>query len=174
MPVLRPPTDLRVEEGLPRLSKSRHWRYQYRETSQLPLQPPVLDWTSRITFLKEVSAGTGLSYGHAFHTRQPSLIATIPVGYGDGLSRQLSNNLDLLVRGVRCPQIGRITMDQSLVDVTPLHGQVGLDDEVVIIGRQGKEEVTADELAEKLATINYEVVTCVAGRVPRLVIGGID
>lgn len=135
---------------------------------------PVLEWKTRITFLKEVSAGTGLSYGHAFHTRQPSLIATIPVGYGDGLSRQLSNNLDLLVRGVRCPQIGRITMDQSLVDVTPLRGQVELDDEVVIIGRQGKEEVTADELAEKLATINYEVVTCVAGRVPRLVIGGID
>lgn len=132
---------------------------------------PVFEWKTRITFLKEVSAGVGLSYGHVFRTKEPSLIATVPVGYGDGLSRRLSNNLDLLVRGVRCPQVGRITMDQSLIDVTALRDQVELNDEVVIIGRQGKEEVTADEVAEKLGTINYEVLTCVANRVPRVVRG---
>lgn len=132
---------------------------------------PVFEWKTRITFLKEVPAGVGLSYGHVFLTKQPSLIATVPVGYGDGLSRRLSNNLDLLVRGVRCPQVGRITMDQSLIDVTALRNQVELNDEVVIIGRQGKEEVTADEVAEKLGTINYEVVTYVANRVPRVVRG---
>jgi alanine racemase len=115
-----------------------------------------------------VPTGTGLSYGHTFHTCQPSLIATIPVGYGDGLSRVLSNNLDLLVGGVRCPLVGRITMDQSLVDVTALRGEVETGDEVVIIGRQGNEEVTADEMADKLDTINYEVVTCIANRVPRV------
>jgi alanine racemase len=129
---------------------------------------PVLEWKTKITFLKEVPTGTGLSYGHTFHTCQPSLIATIPVGYGDGLSRVLSNNLDLLVGGVRCPLVGRITMDQSLVDVTALRGEVETGDEVVIIGRQGNEEVTADEMADKLDTINYEVVTCIANRVPRV------
>jgi alanine racemase len=129
---------------------------------------PVLEWKTKITFLKEVPAGTGLSYGHIFHTGQPSHIATIPVGYGDGLSRTLSNNLDVLVRGVRCPLVGRITMDQSLVDVTRLRGEVETGDEVVIIGRQGSEEVTADELADRLGTINYEVVTCITNRVPRV------
>jgi alanine racemase len=135
---------------------------------------PVLEWKSRITFLKEVPAATGLSYGHAFHTQQPSLIATIPAGYGDGLSRNLSNNLDVLVRGTRCPQVGRITMDQSLVDVTALRGQVELGDEVVMIGRQDNELVTADELADKLGTINYEIVTSIAHRVPRMTIGGLE
>lgn len=131
---------------------------------------PVLEWKSRITFLKEVPAATGLSYGHAFYTKHPSLIATIPVGYGDGLSRKLSNNVDVLVRGRRCPQVGRITMDMSLLDVTTLRGQVKLGDEVVMIGSQGEAEVTADELAEKLDTINYEIVTCIAQRVPRIVV----
>lgn len=130
----------------------------------------VLEWKSRITFLKEVLAGSGLSYGHAFHTKRPSLIATIPVGYGDGLSRNLSNNVDVLVGGRRCPQVGRITMDMSLIDVTALRGQVKLGDEAVIIGVQGEEEVTANELAEKLGTINYEIVTCIAQRVPRIVV----
>jgi alanine racemase len=130
----------------------------------------VLEWKTRITFLKEVPAGIGLSYGHAFRTQRPSLIATVPVGYADGLSRNLSNQLALLVGGVRCPQVGRITMDMSLVDVTRLRGRVGLGDEVVIIGRQGAEEVTADELATTLGTINYEIVTAIAHRVPRVAV----
>ncbi|UCE63585.1 MAG: alanine racemase [Nitrospirota bacterium] len=129
---------------------------------------PILEWKTRIVFLKEVPAGRGLSYGHAFHTKRPSLIATIPVGYGDGLNRNLSNNFDLLVQGVRCPQVGRITMDMTLIDVTALRGIVELGDEVEIIGRQGAEEVTADELAGKLGTINYEIVTCISHRVPRV------
>jgi alanine racemase len=132
---------------------------------------PALEWKSRITFLKEIPAGTGLSYGHAFHTERDSLIATIPLGYGDGLSRRLSGKMDVLVRGRRCKQVGRITMDQSLVDVTPLRGQVEPGDEVVVIGRQGEEEITADELAGTLGTINYEIVTAIAQRVHRVAIG---
>jgi alanine racemase len=131
---------------------------------------PVLEWRTRITYLKEVPAGTGLGYGHAYRTPAPALIATVPVGYGDGLSRSLSNNLDLLVHGVRCPQVGRITMDMSLLDVTALRGRVALGSEAVIIGRQGNEQVTADELAEKLDTINYEIVTGIAQRIPRIVV----
>ena len=132
---------------------------------------PVLEWKTRVTFLKEVSAGTGLSYGHRYHTHRASLIATLPVGYGDGLSRSLSNNLDVLLHGIRCPQVGCITMDQSLVDVTELRGRVAPGDEAVLIGRQGDEEVTTDELAARLGTINYEIVTRIAQRVPRVVYG---
>jgi len=129
---------------------------------------PVLEWKTRITFLKEVPAGTGLSYGHIYHTKKSSLIATIPLGYGDGMTRLLSNKLDLLVHGRRCPQVGRICMDQCLVDVTALRERMNVGDEAVIIGRQGSEELTADELAEKLGTINYEIVTNIARRVPRI------
>ncbi len=131
---------------------------------------PVLTWKSRITFLKEVPAGTGLSYGHTFHTDKDSLIATIPLGYGDGISRLLSGKMEVLIHGLRCPQVGRICMDQSLIDVTALRGRVGLGDEVVIIGAQGNEEITADELAEKLGTINYEIVTGISKRIPRIAV----
>ena len=133
---------------------------------------PVMEWKTKITFLKEVPEHTCLSYGHAFHTQQPSLIATVPVGYGDGLSRNLTNNTEMLVQGVRCPQVGRITMDQSLLDVTHLRGKVKQGDEVVIIGQQGKEKITADESATKLGTINYEVVTSIAQRVKRIIVEG--
>ena len=129
---------------------------------------PVLEWKTRIIFLKEVPAGTGLSYGHTFHTDKPSLIATIPVGYGDGLSRLFSNKAYFLVGGIRYRQVGRICMDQCLVDVTALRGRVKLGDEVVIIGRQEDAEITADELAERVGTINYEIVTNIACRVPRI------
>lgn len=130
---------------------------------------PVLEWKTRIVFLKEVPAGTGLSYGHAFHTTRPSLIATIPVGYGDGLDRRLSNQIDVLVRDTRCPQVGHITMDQSLIDVTALRGQIALGDEVVLIGQQGEARLSADEMAATLGTINYEIVTALAARVPRVI-----
>ncbi len=133
---------------------------------------PLLEWKSRIIFLKEVSPGTGLSYGHIYHTDKTTLIATIPLGYGHGLSRLFSNKMDLLVQGRRCPQVGRICMDQCLVDVTVLRGRVRVGDEVVIIGKQGREEITADELAQKLGTINYEIVTNIAHRVPRIAVQG--
>ncbi len=131
---------------------------------------PALEWKTSITFLKEVPAGTGLSYGHAFHTKRRSLIATVPVGYGDGLDRRLSNNMEMLVGGVRCPQVGRITMDQSLVDVTDLRGRVACGDEVVLIGRQGSERISADELGEWSGTISYEVVSAISERVPRVAV----
>lgn len=135
---------------------------------------PVLEWKSRITFVKEVPAGTGLSYGHIYTTQRPSLIATIPVGYGDGLSRNLSGKIDVLVSGLRCPQIGRITMDMCLVDVTALRGRVKPGDEAVIIGTQQAAEITADELANKQGTINYEIVTAISHRVPRIVVNAQD
>ncbi len=137
------------------------------QNPQADLLRPVLEWCTRISFLKEVPAGVGLSYGHTFRTTRPSLIATLPVGYGDGLARNLSNRLEVLVGGRRCPQVGTITMDQMLVDVTALRGRVRLGDDVVLLGRQGDEEVHADEWAQLLHTIHYEIVTAIAPRVPR-------
>ena len=128
----------------------------------------VLEWKTCIVFLKEVPSGTGLSYGHIYHTDKPSLVGSIPLGYGDGMPRLLSNNLDVLVRGRRCPQVGRICMDQCLIDVTALRGKVESGDEVVIIGSRGNETITADELAGRLGTINYEIVTNISRRVPRI------
>ncbi len=135
---------------------------------------PVLEWRTRITFLKETPSGTGLSYGHTFRTERPSLVATIPVGYGDGLRRNLSNRLEVLVAGQRCRQVGTITMDQSLVDVTPLRGRVAVGDDVVLIGRQDGERVGAEEWADRLGTIHYEVVTGIAKRVARVTVAGTD
>jgi alanine racemase len=132
----------------------------------------VLEWRTRITFLKGVPAGTGLSYGHAFRTARASLVATLPVGYGDGLSRRLSDALTVLVHGTRCPEVGRMTMDQCLVDVSALRGRVALGDEAVLIGRQGAEQVRAEELAARLGTIAYEVVTAISRRVPRVAVAG--
>jgi alanine racemase len=132
---------------------------------------PVLEWKTRITYLKEVPAGTGLSYDHTFETAKPSLIATVPLGYGDGFSQRLSNQIEMLVGGVRCAQVGRICMDQCLLDVTALNGRVAIGDEVVIIGRQGDAEITVDELATQCGTIHYEIITQIAARVPRLAIG---
>jgi alanine racemase len=90
---------------------------------------PVLEWKARIAFLKEVRSGVGISYGHTFRTTRPSLIATLPLGYGDGLPRLLSNRMEVLLGGVRCPQVGNITMDQFMVDVTALRGRVRVGDE---------------------------------------------
>jgi alanine racemase len=134
---------------------------------------PVLEWKTRVTFLKEVPAGVGVSYGHTFRTREPSLLATLPVGYGDGLQRSLSNRMQVLVGGVRCPQVGTITMDQTLVDATAARGRVALGDEVVLIGRQGEARVTAEELARALGTVHYEIVTAISARVPRVAVGGV-
>ena len=131
---------------------------------------PVLSLKSRITLIKDVPKGMGISYGHIHCTEKPSLIATIPLGYGDGLSRILSNRIDVLINGSRCPQIGRICMDQCMIDVSKLRNQVSLGDEVVIIGTQGRETITVDELAEKQQTINYEIVTAISRRVPRVIV----
>ena len=131
---------------------------------------PVLEWTTRITYLKEVPAGTGLSYGHDYHTAAPALIATVPVGYGDGLHRNLSGRMAMLVHGVPCPQVGRITMDLSLLDVTALRGRVALGDEAVIIGRRNGTGQRAEDLAAILGTIGYEIVTAIGQRVTRLVV----
>ena len=128
---------------------------------------PVMRFSTAVSFLKTVPAGTPLSYGGTFITKRKSLIATLPVGYADGYQRRLSNRTDVLIRGRRAPQVGTICMDMTLVDVTDIPG-VAVGDEAVLMGGQGGAVVSADELALKTGTISYEIFCAVGARVPRV------
>lgn len=128
---------------------------------------PVLSLKSRIVLLKKVPAGTPIGYGRTFVTSRKSTIATIPIGYADGYSRKLSNNGDVLISGKRAPVVGRICMDTIMVDVTDVP-DASYDSEAVLIGVQGKERITADELAERTGTIPYEILTSIGARVKRI------
>ena len=127
---------------------------------------PVLTLKTHIHFLKTVPPAARISYGGSFVTKRESLIATLPVGYADGYSRLLSNCGEVLVRGTRAPVVGKVCMDFSMVDVTDVPN-VSPGDEVVLIGRQGKEEIPVEEIAEKMRTISYEVLCAIGKRVPR-------
>jgi alanine racemase len=128
---------------------------------------PVLRWRTEIMRLKELPAGHAIGYGTTFHTTRPSRIATLPVGYADGYGRLLSNNADVLVRGQRAPVVGRVSMDLVTIDVTDVD-DVALGDEVILIGAQGDQIITAEELAAKSQTISYEVFCRISARVPRV------
>jgi alanine racemase len=128
---------------------------------------PVLSLRSRVTFLKTVRAGATLGYGNTFVTARESRIATLPVGYDDGLKRALSNRGRVIVRGQFAPIVGRVSMDLTLVDVTEVVG-LGLNDEVVIIGSQGGLQITAEDLAREIGSHSYEVTCGVGSRVPRV------
>jgi alanine racemase len=128
---------------------------------------PVLSLKSKIVLLKKVAKGTPISYGRTFITKRSSLIATIPVGYADGYSRQLSNKGEVLINGHRAPVAGRVCMDTIMADVTDV-ANVSYESEVVLIGRQGKEKIMADDIADKIGTIPYEVLTSIGQRVSRI------
>jgi alanine racemase len=128
---------------------------------------PVMRWRTAIARLKTLPAGHAIGYGTTFHTRRPSRIATLPVGYGDGYARLLSNRAEVLVRGQRAPVVGRISMDLVTIDVTDVPDATA-GDEVILMGRQGEERITAEELAAKIGTISYEVFCNVSARVPRV------
>ena len=123
---------------------------------------PVMTLKTRVLQLKEVPAGSPIGYGCTYTTTRPSLIATLPVGYDDGYDRLLSNKGEVLVRNRRAPVVGRISMCLTTVDVTDIPG-VQQDDEVVLLGRQGDEEITADDIAAKISTINYEIFCNLGG-----------
>ncbi len=116
--------------------------------------------------LKDVPAGAPIGYGLTFRTKRPSRIATVAVGYADGYDRLLSNKGSVLVRGRRAPVAGLVSMDLTTIDVTDIPG-TGCGDEVVLLGRQGEEEIPAEELATLTGTISYEVFCRISKRVPR-------
>lgn len=131
---------------------------------------PAQEFKTRIIFLKELPAGESISYGRTYITKRRTLVASLPVGYADGYNRLLSNQGEVLVRGKRVPIIGRICMDQCMLDVTELP-QVEAGDEVVLWGKQGDEVISVEEIAQKIGTINYEVVHMPdKKRVPKLFI----
>jgi alanine racemase len=132
---------------------------------------PALTWKCRVAHVKDVPAGTPLSYGGTFVTRRRTRVATLTAGYGDGYLRSASNRARVLVGGRTCPVLGRVTMDQMLVDVTRVPN-VSAGDEAVLLGRQGAAEIPAHQLAGWMGTIPWEVLTHIAQRVPRIYLGG--
>ncbi len=130
---------------------------------------PVLAWKTRVETLRDISPGTQVGYNGTFVATEPMRVALLPAGYADGLDRRLGNRFHLLVRGRRAPLIGRISMDQSVLDVTEI-AEVRSGDEVVILGSQGDESVSAYDHADACATIPWEIFTRISNRVPRVIV----
>lgn len=130
---------------------------------------PALSWRSAVSLMRRLSAGEAISYGHRYRLESDSNVATVPVGYADGYPRALSSRADVLIGGRRHRVAGNVTMDQLLVDCG--EHAVASGDEVVLLGRQGHQEVSARELADLLDTIPYEVVSTIGARVPRVHVG---
>lgn len=128
---------------------------------------PAMSFKTKIIYLKDTPPGRTISYGRTHITKTHTKIATIPVGYADGYNRLLSNRAQVLVKGTRCPVVGMICMDHSMVDVGRIKN-INVGDEVVLFGRQGKQKITVEELASLCGTIPYEIVCWVSKRVPRV------
>ncbi len=134
---------------------------------ELTLQP-ALTWKTGVTHVKTVQAGQKVSYGGIWEAKRTSVIATLPVGYADGYHRSYAGKGYVLIRGARAPVVGRITMDMCMIDVTDIPS-VEMGDDVVLLGTQGHERISAELMAEWAGTIHYEVLCGIGARVPRLV-----
>jgi len=135
---------------------SRETRLAAREKGLTPVLRPVMTWKTRIVQLKNVAPGDYVGYGQSFQASRPMTLAVVPVGYYEGYDRRLSGSGRALVRGKHANVVGRVAMNMTMLDVTDTGAE--LEDEVVLVGRQGNQEILADELAEKIGTIAYEVV----------------
>ncbi len=145
--------------------------YPSLEVSRAVRPRPALSLRSHVGRVRVLPPGSSIGYGRTFITARPTRVALVPVGYGDGYHRLLSNRGAGLIRGQRAPLIGRVCMDQIMLDATGIPG-VEQDDEVVLFGAQGGAAISAEEVAELAETINYEVVTALARRVPRVYVRG--
>jgi alanine racemase len=139
------------------------------DKSRIDLKP-VMSLKTRVSHVKILGAGRAISYGGTFITKRQSIIATLPVGYADGYSRLLSSRASVMIRGQRAPVVGRVCMDQCMVDVTDIQGAVEPGEDVLLFGGSGDPTVSTDEIAMIIGTINYEVVCGVSRRVPRVYI----
>ena len=128
---------------------------------------PALSWHSRVTHVKELPAGRSISYGGTYVTQKPTLVATVPVGYADGYRRSLSGSFYVLIRGKKAPILGRVCMDQMMVDVSEIP-DVQVNDPVVLIGTDGEETITMEQIADRAGSFNYEFVCGISRRVPRM------
>jgi alanine racemase len=127
---------------------------------------PAMSVKAQVSFVKRVQIGEGVSYGLTWHAAAPTTIATLPLGYADGVHRVLSNRMSVLIGGKRCPQVGHVTMDQLMVEV-PGGGSPTVGDEAVIVGEQGTDRIGMDEVAEAAGTINYEMACAFGMRLER-------
>ena len=154
--------------GMVRSGIVTYGMYPSAEVNQglLALQP-ALTWLSRVTHVKTLPAGRPISYGGTYVTDRPTVVATVPVGYADGYRRSLSGKFHVLIRGQKAPILGRICMDQLMVDVTHIPG-VTLDDTVTLVGRDGDEQITMEQIAAAADSFNYEFVCGISRRVPRI------
>jgi alanine racemase len=132
---------------------------------------PVMSFRTSVAQIKRVPPGTGISYGHRFVADRPTVLAAVPVGYADGYSRLLSSCGEVLIRGRRARVAGTVCMDWTLIDATDIPG-VAVGDEVTLLGRDNGQRISAEEWAERIGTISYEVFCQVSKRVPRLYLGG--
>lgn len=130
---------------------------------------PILTLKTTVSHVKEVEEGTSISYGRTFITKRKSIIATIPIGYADGYSRLLSGKAKVIINGKFAPVVGRICMDQCMIDVTDI-GEVKVGDEVILLGEEGNLKFNADDFAEIMGTINYEITCMLKQRIPRVYI----
>ena len=128
---------------------------------------PALELKTKVVFIKDTPPGRSISYGRTFITQKHTRIATLPIGYADGYGRKLSNKAEVLIRGQRARVVGKVTMDQAMIDVGHIP-DVKVGDEVVLIGKQGNEEIRAENLARMAESIAYEVVCGISNRVPRV------
>ena len=135
---------------------------------------PVARWTARVMFVKKVLAGQSVGYGRTWSARRDTWVGTVGVGYGDGYSRLLSNRGRMLIAGRSHAVVGRVCMDQTMIDLGPDEPTVQVGDEAVLLGRSGTEEVTVEEIAELMGTISYEVTCLISARVPRRHVRGIS
>jgi alanine racemase len=129
---------------------------------------PVFSFHSRVGLVKALPAGTGISYGRTFRLQRPSTVAILTAGYGDGLARSASNRGQVLIRGRRCPILGRVTMDQTVVDITDLGATVRAGEDAVLVGRQQSDEISLTEFSDWAGTIPWETLCAVTKRVPRI------
>jgi alanine racemase len=159
---------VRVGIGAYGVWPSRETRLAARERGKEVSLRPVLGWKARIAQVKDVTPGEFIGYGLTYEARRPMRVAVIPIGYYDGLDRQLSNIGRALVRGQPAPIVGRVAMNMIVLDVTAT--DAAADEEVVLIGRQGGAEIRVEELAEKSGTIAYETLTRIHPLLPRRVV----
>jgi alanine racemase len=140
------------------------WNPETAETGSLkPELQTAMTIKSKVLCLRNITSGSPVSYGRTFITKRPSRIGVVPVGYADGYSRMFSNNGEMLVRGKRVPVVGRVCMDLTMIDLTDVKN-ANTNDEVVILGSQGRETITAEELASRINTISYEILTSLGSR----------
>ena len=160
-------TMVRVGIGTYGIWPSRETQIAARERGRQISLAPILTWKTRVVQVKQINAGDYVGYGLTYQARRPMQAVVLPVGYYDGYDRKLSNSGRALIHGQPVPVIGRVAMNMTMLDVTDTGAQI--DDEVVLMGRQGNAEIRVEELAEKIGTIPYEILSRINPTIPRIV-----